>query len=277
MSLSEHVKDHLAHVRALTSSGATVVVVEGETDVSLLQGLIDDVELTALGGRGSVLALAGVVPNEAELQSVVLVADADFDRITGRIRDYDGQLHLVFTDAHDVEVMIVSVDELRLRVLRTLFRCSVVDALRVWTPALEFASEMGLVRLVAHLEGWSVRLGNVNFDSVQNPDGTTNRGAIVAEIMPRLKAADIKAGPGEVMRLIENSERWRADWPQLVNGHELCTAISSSARRSLGRTVGGESIESHLRVAYQRSHLAETRLGAGIRAWCVVRGRAALI
>jgi hypothetical protein len=74
------------------------------------------------------------------------------------------------------------------------------------------------------------------------------------------------------MVLLNELDFVRADWPQLVNGHELCKSISLYARQLIGRNVSGNEIESALRVSCQLQHLDATEMAVGIRRWCEAKG-----
>jgi hypothetical protein len=275
---SEHIADLVTKVEELAKGDAAILVLEGDTDASVLQATLGAAEFFIAGGRNDALGVAKEIPGSPALaKSAVVVVDADFDRITGKVTEYHDQLHVIFTDAHDMEVMIISVEEVRRRVLTTVLRCSLVESIGIWTQALALEVEVALARLVSHLQGWNVRLGGLDRERVLGADGEVNRGRLAAEFTSRLRAGGVDIGPGELIQLMSSEEVAAAEWSQLVNGHDLCKSLTWFARRSIGASTSGREIESALRVAFQTSHLSTSRLADRIRTWCLATGRAALI
>ena len=254
----------------------SVFVLEGDTDVSFFTGLLGDScpEAIAADGRINALAVAALVPAEELLDSAVLtIVDSDFDRITesGELIRFRDAVHVIFTDAHDLETTIISVEEVRRRVLTTVLRCSHLESIAVWRRALAYEIEVSLVRLLVHQEGWGVRVEGVLPSAIDDDDGSPNRGRLVAELFPRFEAQGINIQPGEMMVVLGQLESVRADWPQLVNGHGLCKSISVYARQMIGRAVSPSEIETALRVSFQLKHLNTTNMAREIRRWCEMK------
>jgi hypothetical protein len=260
----------------------SVLVLEGETDVAFFTGLLGDQcpEPISAEGRINALAVAALVPAEDILDARVLtIVDADFDRVmmNGALVTLREAIHVVFTDAHDLETTIISIEELRRRVLTTVLRCSLVQSIAVWTRALAYQIELSLVRLLVHREDWGVRVEGVNPMVIDDEDGRPNRGKLVAELLPRFHARTIRVQPGELMVLLNELDAARSDWPQLVNGHELCRSISVYARQLIGRNVSPDEIESALRVSCQLTHFGATEMARSIRRWCETKGLSAFV
>src|SRR6266536_1651001 len=144
----------MKRVREYAARGS-VLLLEGDTDVSFFTGLLGDQcpEAISADGRLNALAVAALVPAETLLDATVLtIVDADFDRITrkGALFDFRDTIHVIFTDAHDLETTIISVEEIRRRVLTTVLRCSLLESVAVWTRALAYQIEVSLARLLIH-------------------------------------------------------------------------------------------------------------------------------
>jgi hypothetical protein len=254
-----------------------VLLLEGDTDVGFFTGLLGDQcpEAIAADGRLNALAVAACVPSEEILDAnVLIVVDADFDRFTskGAVLDFRDAIHVVFTDAHDLETTIISIEEVRRRVLTTLLRCTHIESISVWTRALAFQIELSLFRLLVHQEDWGVRVEGVDPTRIDDEDGSPNRGKLVAELFPRFRSRAIDIQQGELMVLLTQLDATRADWPQLVNGHELCKTIAVYARQLMGRNITGNEIEAALRVSCQLKHISATEMARCIRRWCDAKG-----
>jgi hypothetical protein len=94
----------------------------------------------------------------------------------------------------------------------------------------------------------------------------------VAELFPRFEARAINIQPGELMVLLGELESARANWPQLVNGHELCKSVAVYARQLIGRTISYNELETALRVSFQLKHLYTTDMARQIRRWWETMG-----
>ena len=261
----------MKRVRECAARGS-VLLLEGDTDVSFFTGLLGDQcpEAISADGRINALTVAALVPAEALLDATVLtIVDADFDRITmnGPLFDFQDAVHVVFTDAHDLETTIISVEEVRRRVLTTVLRCTHLQSVAVWTRALAYQVEVSLMRLLVHREGWGVGVEGVPPSVIDDDDGRPNRGKLVTELFPRFERRSVDIQPGELMVLLSELESVRANWPQLVNGHELCKSIAVYARQLIGRTTSQNEIEMALRVSFQLTHLNTTDMARQIRHW----------
>jgi Protein of unknown function (DUF4435) len=268
-----------ALVKRVRESAArgSVLLLEGDTDVGFFTGLLGDQcpEAVSADGRLNALAVAALVPGEELLDAKVLtIVDADFDRVSmrGALLDFHDAIHVVFTDAHDLETTIISIEEVRRRVLTTVLRCSHLDSISVWSRALAYQIELSLVRLLVHQQDWGVRVEGIPPAVIDDEDGRPNRGKLVAELFPRFRAQAIDVQPGELMVLLRRLDAMRSEWPQLVNGHELCRSIAVYARQLVGRNVSGSAIEEALRVSCQIKHLKTMDMARCIRLWWETKG-----
>jgi hypothetical protein len=273
---SDHMDMLMKRVRECASRGS-VLLLEGDTDVSFFTGLLGDrcPEAISADGRINALAVAALVPAEALLDAAVLtIVDADFDRITmkGALADFQDAVHVVFTDAHDLETTIMTVEEVRRRVLTTVLRCTHLESVAVWTRALAYQAEVSLMRLLVHREDWGVGVEGVPPNVIDDDDGRPNRGKLVTELFPRFQRRSVDIQPGELMVLLNELESVRANWPQLVNGHELCKSIAVYARQLIGRNTSQNELEMALRVSFQLTHLNTTDMAVRIRHWWEAKG-----
>ena len=87
------------------------VVVEGETDRNLLENKLSirrpRAEVHVAGNKKTALKVNDLARARQNLNPIVFVLDADFDRFTGRDRQSET---VVYTDANDMECTILSVD-----------------------------------------------------------------------------------------------------------------------------------------------------------------------
>jgi hypothetical protein len=94
---------------------AALLLVEGPDDAKLWNARVKDGSPTIVitGGRNTLLnALERI--EEKKLAGVLGVADADWDRVFGRLRE---RVNLIYTDCHDLEVTLCFASALR----KTLF------------------------------------------------------------------------------------------------------------------------------------------------------------
>jgi hypothetical protein len=266
----------MERVRECAARGS-VLVLEGDTDVSFFNGLLGDQCPATISAEGRInaLAIAANVPTDTLLDSMVLtIVDSDFDRITmkGELFRFKDAIHVIFTDAHDLETTIISVEEVRRRVLTTVLRCTYLQSIDVWTRALAYQIEVSLVRLLIHQEDWGVSVEGVPPHAINDVAGRPNRGRLVSELFPRFESRSIDIEQGELMARLSELEDFRTDWPQLINGHELCKSIAVYSRQLIGRTVSYTEIESALRVSFQLKHLAAADMARQIRRWWEAKG-----
>ena len=198
----------LGRVRRLASAGV-VLVLEGDTDGALFTGLLgDDGPALVSAGDGLLLWLLPT-PCLKTLDLMLMSPSSSTLTSTGfcRLAVFGDQIQVVFTDAHDMETMIISAEAVRRCVLTTLLRCGLIESLDVWRQALEYQIELSLLRLVVHCENWAVNLEGIPPSKVYGPDGSVNRGPFVAEILPRLRSSGVDIGPGDLMQLVASYDQ----------------------------------------------------------------------
>lgn len=199
-------------------------------------------------------------------------------------RDWDGLgtppppvSNLSMTDTHDLETMLLrscldkvlgergSPDKIQRFEQRN--RTTVEDALLARTASagrLRWVSRRNDLKLKLRKlgkDGWNY----VSYGKFIDRNWNLDEADMVKTVLdfnqrPDLKVADLLA---EMRALPAVADPW-----QLCNGHDMAWILALGLRSVLGSaTVTGPSIESDLRLAYERAHFEMTQLFGSIRAW----------
>lgn len=164
-----------------------VLVVEGDNDCRFFQAFIKGDEACCClvsNGKENALGVADKIA-EATLDGVLVVVDADFDRLLGRAVPE----HVVMTDYHDMEAMIImsgawrrflievaSDQKLRKLFGRDRFAASRRELLRV-------ASFLGVMRYLNDRDGLSLCFDSLKYRKIVDPHSLGHNPEAISDVL----------------------------------------------------------------------------------------------
>ena len=254
-----------------TLQNNAVLVVEGPSDEQFFGNFIDGDTCEIVIAWGADNSLTAVeIARGRRLTGICCVMDRDYrEFLCLMIGDPD----VVFTDEHDIEMMMVRSPALS-RVFAELgSRQKLREAERKRIDLREFILEavyvVGVLRLYALEHGKALKFDDLPLAFVDHRTFAIDLGRLLTDIcnhsrIPRAEVADY----------YEYLEGWRARdhnrW-MMCCGHDFAAIGGKSLRQIFGtrnvREVTAEEIESRLRLAFSDDAFGGTTLAAGIRAW----------
>lgn len=257
------------------------LLLEGAGDAKFFGKFTHRTRVRFIDSQGKHVALEAIrILNREAATGVLMVADADFDRIPPRSLPTDD--NVLFYDHHDLEVFLMMSPALE-TVLRELGSNEKIARLEaagatVRELLLSVGARIGALRLASHDEKWSLKFDEGKYASFVKDRIDVPLLDIVNEIRNRSQAYALaeKEVLSKVQAILD------ADPPvtELVVGHDLTAILSSWLRRSIGSQdaadVAVERIESLLRAAFERRYFETSRLHRELKAWESNAGRGPL-
>jgi hypothetical protein len=252
------------------------VIIEGDTDQRLFEQLLSTQSFLISWGRERALAAAALLGDQA--QGVVVIVDADFDRILGTA---PAQPFVFYTDTHDAEGMCIQSGALS-KILREYGSAEKVQSA---TQCDGLGAQAGAVRaqLIARAlplgaaRLWSAKTGqNLSFQKISGePDEWISKGWVpnTQKLVNRLRAQNPtqKLTNEDISQGIEAvcAATPQAQHADLCQGHDLAAILAFGLRGRLGsdKKLDAEAVERALRLAFSLLDFHQTCLCADLRRW----------
>lgn len=270
--------DVFAHVMMLRGvDSRLVLLVEGPSDCGLLDPHIDDEHLQTVPGHGKSTVLAAChLIEERGVAGVAGLVDLDFDDLTGLAELYPACVFATSSYDLDADFLLAcptSVDRLAATHRDWNRAVAEIDRLgysTVFELVVALAGELGLLRLTAALNDWSVSLdgvltGEVVTAYLTSPEDLS--ALLTIQVARRAGAPDLTIVEGQHAAV-------RATAPPLaraVRTHDLARGLAALVR-SWGGSVGGDACEKALRMAFDCVCLQRLKLAQDIGAWALRTG-----
>lgn len=217
----------------LTSRPIPILVVEGESDATLFEEklgpAIPFVIFTSYGKPHSIEAAR--LSDDANLDRVMFLVDADFDRLTGLDATYPSE-SVILTEYYDLLCdVVMSTARPIISVIRTFSNAakSTLDPTSILNLAQEVASSIGAFRYAAHVHGWPIDLSRFPTHLVLPVPGDKTDDTKIAEIIDKKSKPSGYSLPPEAIEITDDCIK-EIDESYLVNSHDLLDAISHYCR-----------------------------------------------
>lgn len=262
-----------------TQHKGALLVVEGSLDARVYRTLVqqDACQIVVAHGKGNACGAIEIL-DDAGVEGVLAIVDADFDRLEGRQACSKNAL---LTDYHDLECMMM-VSPAFAKVLAEYADASRLDTFErradssVATILAKNAMAIGYLRWLSLRQGLDLTFENLSYGKfTRRNDLDVNAGNLITEVKnksqkPSLDESTIRSG----IKSLRSPEH---DPWQVSCGHDIIELLSFGLRRTLAARnamdVRAESLERSLRLAYEGAHFRDTRLYCSIREWEVVNLR----
>ncbi|MEW6639112.1 MAG: DUF4435 domain-containing protein [Pseudomonadota bacterium] len=249
---------------------ATIVLVEGDTDLRLFEHLfkIDiDSYINCYGKERALGAIKAI--DDANINGVLCIVDADFWRLTGT---RPSSHNIVISDFHDFEVMLIDSKSLE----RILTEEGSREKLKALASAGRTVRELitsaciplGCLRLFSERNGLNLRFEGLRYRFF----GRTLEAIMIKSVVKEVfDLTQIHSGHEEAHDFVTSFDVASIDVRDLVCGHDLSAALGLALQRIIGTRPANNctpsDIEAKLRIGYSIEDFAQTSMYADIRAW----------
>jgi hypothetical protein len=250
----------------------TILIVEGETDASVLDRFIDraSCEIEVSQGKANALEALDLLEDEG-FAGVVAIVDADFDRLTGKTHQLE---NLCVTDLHDLDLMIFCSRALehfvRHHAVKTLFsREFNSDFGRLRERIILDSLPLACCRLASHTRNLKLHFKSLRHQEFLDLTSLKiDSEQLVAKLIARSRTACSEADLNTYMLREAQANH---DPYQLANGHDVAAVLGLALRHLLAdkkdpQTYASE-VESGLRLAFDWEAMILTKLYDCLRSW----------
>ena len=266
----------LASLLAMIRTGfpGAILVVEGPTDARFFAPLVAKPECQVVPGLGREYVLQAMAIIEGGVEGVVSVVDADFDRLMGTSH---ASQHVLVSDCHDLELMVLASDAVFERVLATW--CDgdkLVGLFHDENPSMVRNQLLVRSAPVAALRFHSMAEGkDLDFKALRLERQLDGQLAIEAERLVRTVLQQSGVSLAETRATLEAVEAVLADdhdLMELCNGHDVCAVLAYGIRGIVGPYSGAasptvENLEAAIRGSMAMEEFRHTDLYNALLAW----------
>jgi hypothetical protein len=229
----------------------TFLLLEGDTDIDRFEKFVDQIECSLVNCYGKPNLIGAVEAlYEEGFDGVLGIADADFDRLLGRLLQHGG---VIFSESHDLDLDWAT-DTVLARYMNSVADKTKLNGAggirEIRRTIHKTMIPLSALRLCAHTKEVSLRLDTLHFDRFV-VGLSLDTGKLLDEV---LFAGTPEAKRQYVVERIEALSQRKYDPAQFHSGHDFYTILGIALRDELGarkgpQTYGGE-IALHLRLTY---------------------------
>ena len=257
-------------LRSDVGSKIVWILVEGEDDCKIYPQFFEEkktkVEFVN-GGKGQLSIALNTLSVETE--QVIGIQDADFLHLE---KSYPVIKNLFYTDYHDVEIMMLSFDN----VICNLFSeyCLTERREDIWQNVLQEASQVAYIRWFNEKNNCKIR-----FSGLKYGDNLTEieNGKLSVKYQDLLQILNERSKNKTQLLTNENIDVFITtnrtdDLLNLCNGHDVTALLSLI----IGGQVSHREFCRHLRLSFTIQHFSQTKLYSDILNWQINHGYAIL-
>ncbi len=233
------------------NKGITFVFLEGESDIRLFRKIFNPANCkveTIPGGKSKLEECVGKFINDYPL--IIGIRDADFIHLENQT--YAKSI-IFFTDLHDMEMMLISEDELFSALMFEYTSLTKDKHSEVRNNILISIHQIGLLKWLNDIEDLKYKfdVGFQDLISFANLEIDFNQYFLrMLSKSPKAKITDISIVSQKIQKLKETTP----DPFQLCNGHDFMKALSQYIREtSQAKTIDNEIISSSFRMTGVKS------------------------
>ncbi|EKN5028879.1 TPA: DUF4435 domain-containing protein [Yersinia enterocolitica] len=237
-------------------------IVEGESDVGFFKGIFSSKELyfdSPCSGKPEVIKAVYRLRGYSH-ENVYGICDSDFDLVSGKIHDYQGK-GLVFTDCHDVEMMLVNSNAFdkfyheftRLDIARKIN----ANSEEVKNNIFDAAYKIGILKWINYDFDLSLnfkRMRYADFIKVNNFNVVFDYERLIQTILNRSPNFTNGLTKLEIKDKYNEYESRNESKLHICNGHDFSNILALVYKQELSRdrNMSHDRVESHLRMAYPK-------------------------
>lgn len=266
--------DKINDIRLSLSSDAgskiVWILVEGEDDCKIYPKFFDEAKAKVEfvnGGKGQLTVALTTLTKESP--QVIGIQDADFLHLE---KTYPVVDNLFFTDCHDIEMTMLSFDEVKCNLLSEYRRLDDKDS--IWENVVQVASYIAYIRWYNEKNNCKIRFSGLGYGDYLTETASCK---ILLEKNDLLRELNTRSNNKTDELTSENIDDFIAIHPtgdllNLCNGHDV-TALFSLI---IGNQVSIREFRRHLRLSFTMQCFAKTKLFSDIDNWQKEHGYAIL-
>lgn len=247
------------------NKGIAFVLLEGDSDIRLFRKLfnLDKCKVETIpGGKFKLEDCVGELVNVYPL--IIGIRDADFIHLGNQ--PYS-KANLFLTDLHDMEMMLISEDEVFSALIFEYTPLMKDKHSEVRNNIMISIEQIGLLKWLNEKENLEFK-----FDAgFQDMISFVNLEIDFAQYFSRVLSKSLNAKLTDistVQQKLKTLKEINPDSFQLCNGHDFMKALSQFIREAgKGRTLGDEKISSSFRMIYTLAHFKKTKLFNQTKSW----------
>jgi Protein of unknown function (DUF4435) len=248
------------------------LIVEGATDARVFKHLIQPpahCQIKIAHDKAKALQVAEILNND-QFPGVVVVIDADFDRLEGTLPN---AANIFLTDSHDLDTMLFCspaldklLEEMASHTKLETFQSSEKSIREVVSKAV---LPLGYLRWLSLKQGLNLTFGKLDFkDFIDKDTLECNVIAMIRKVKGASSAAGQLLKENELAEQIRQLASAEHDVWQVCCGHDLVGALSVALRKVLGNENRDPTdLEGVLRLAFDAAYFKETALYRDLQAW----------
>ncbi|MDR1180868.1 MAG: DUF4435 domain-containing protein [Bacteroidales bacterium] len=243
------------------------VLVEGEDDCKIYPKFLDEIKASVefvSGGKGQLMIALNALAKETK--QVIGIQDADFLHID---KNYPAVTNLFYTDYHDIEMTMLSFDEVRCNFF-TEYRMLKKRYDNIWQNVLQESSYIAYIRWYNEKNNCKIRFSELGYG-----DNLTEMsdGKISLKNKDLLQTLNARSQNKTEELTGENIDKFITinktdDLLNLCNGHDITALLSLI----IGGRVSHKEFCRHLRLSFTFQHFSQTRLYSEIAGWQIKYG-----
>jgi hypothetical protein len=237
------------------------ILVEGKDDCKIYKKLFDEKNVNiefVPGGKGSVYTALNELNNIT--RQIIGICDADFNHLQKTLSPFH---NLFFTDFHDIEMTMLSFDEV---LNNTLVEYDIQGNVQaILQRALKEAEVIGYIRWFNEINIFKLnfyRLGLSEFVVSYDINAHLNVDDYLNALNKRSKNKTRTLTPDDISYFVQNNQT--DDLFNLCNGHDVTALITLMLDN---KSTTQEQFCSVLRASFNHHYFRETKLYADILSW----------
>jgi hypothetical protein len=274
--------------------GRIAVLVESPNNEKLFRKFMDKKhKFFPQNGKSNIIELVKIF-NQKEKFVVIGIADADFDRMLGKLLV---ESNLFFADFHDTEMMMFSSKEVFENVLNQYKNPDKLEKFEA-EKRVDFAEyllhllkHIAILRLLNHLESLSLTFkteikGRFKYIDYESFIDDKNLEINISNLIKEVENKSVKPNFFKQNPLLKEkfdkllSEEY--DMIELCNGHDLMNVIALSLSKVIGNyssssKLSDTEIENSFILSYRLSDFEKTNLYQNLKEWQNKNGKILLI
>jgi len=252
------------------------LVVEGDMDMRVYKNFIDPIKCKMINAlnKENAINLLGILERE-NFMGVLVIVDSDFDFLE---EDFHISKNLLLTDTHDLETMILESpaldkmlgefgSERKIKSLSDRLNKNIREIL------VESGQPIGYLRWVSLKDTLSLRFEGLSFTGFINKETLAIDELKLVKTVKNHSQKPGLSDEGIRTRMKELKDHTHNPW-SICCGHDLVCILSIGFQKALGSHDAGkvkhDIIERSLRLAYEHSYFASTRLYRDIQGWEII-------
>lgn len=252
------------------SNGLLFIFVEGNSDIRLFRKFFDlrNCKVESIpGGKNKLEEGISELLNIYNL--IIGIRDADFIHLNETPYSIP---NMFLTDLHDIEMCIISENELFSNILSEFTDIPFDEHIGVRNNIINSIEEISLLKWLNDIENLEIKFEGTGFrDIIVFANSSVN----FREYFNRILGKSPNAIITDVETIIDQVNALKVRTPnafQLCNGHDFIQALSQFIREKTGKGLGDDFLASVCRINYNQNQFTNSNLYTQTNNWAAANG-----